>query len=254
MEDLIPTLFHEIYRKCFGVSYDVTQESNWHWLTNQHIHDFYVPAYTRDNPPGMCIILCQGLWPKMFLWMIEEYAFILSHLCINDCNGLLVLGHELLLLVHSRCCRKRGGLGIMPHRPNTPGLTAHLHTRNLGVCGPCNRHHPARTPGIGCIRQYDGVRESTTTFWVQELWSSGQGIPGTTNALSSMYIHLIWHGGNNSKVKICSHSATKIHKAWTLLLNARFERKSLLGHIPHLKTHTRTPQEVIKWLEKWYKH
>ena len=41
--------------------------------------------------------------------MIEEYAFILSQLCVNDHDRLLVLGHELLLLVHSGCCRKRGG-------------------------------------------------------------------------------------------------------------------------------------------------
>ena len=110
MENLAPTLFHEIYRKHFGMAYDASQESTWCWLTNQHIHDFFTPAYMRDDPPGTCIILHEGHRPKMFLWMIEEYAFILSQLCItDDHDGQLVLGHELLLLACSRCCRKRGG-------------------------------------------------------------------------------------------------------------------------------------------------
>ena len=51
----------------------------------------------------------------MFLWMIEEYVYILSQLHMDDLNGQMVLGHELLLLTHSRCCRKRGG-GCGPHR------------------------------------------------------------------------------------------------------------------------------------------
>ena len=44
----------------------------------------------------------------MFLWMVEEFTFILCHLHKNDQDGALVLGHELLLLACSRCCRKRG--------------------------------------------------------------------------------------------------------------------------------------------------
>ena len=44
----------------------------------------------------------------MFLWMIEEFAFILCHLPKDDRDGVLVLGHKLLLLACSHCCRKRG--------------------------------------------------------------------------------------------------------------------------------------------------
>ena len=95
MESLTPTLFHEIYRKHFGMTYDITQKSTWHWLT-------------RDDPPSPCITLREGHRPKMCLWMIEEYAFILCHLCRDDRDGFLVLGHELLLLVCSQCCWKRG--------------------------------------------------------------------------------------------------------------------------------------------------
>ena len=113
MENLVPTLFHEIYRKCFGAGYDTTQDSGWWWLTNKHICDFSMSAYTRDDLPHACIIMCEGHWPKMFLWMLEEYVYILSRLCMDDQDGLMVLGHELFLLAHSRCCRKREG-GWMP--------------------------------------------------------------------------------------------------------------------------------------------
>ena len=84
MENLVPTLFHEIYRKCFGTTYDSTQESTWCWLTNQHIRDFSPPTYSRDNPPHMCVTMCEGHRPKMFLWMLEEYVYILSWLHEDD--------------------------------------------------------------------------------------------------------------------------------------------------------------------------
>ena len=108
MEKLAPTLFLEIYRKRFSAAYDATQESTWRWLTAQHISDFYAPAYMREHPPNICLTLREGHRPKMFLWMIEEYAFILCHLPKDDRDGALVLGHELLLLARSCCCRKRG--------------------------------------------------------------------------------------------------------------------------------------------------
>ena len=108
MEKPASTLFLKIYRKHFGTSYEATQESTWRWLTTQHISDFYAPAYTWDDPPNTCLSPHEGHRPKMFLWMVEEFAFILCHLHKDDQDGALVLGHELLLLVHSRCCWKRG--------------------------------------------------------------------------------------------------------------------------------------------------
>ena len=108
MEKLAPTLFLEIYKKCFSATYDVAQESNWQWLTAQHISDFYAPVYTRDDPPNTCLTLRKGHRPKMFLWMVEEFAFILYRLHKDDRDGALVLGHELLLLAHSHCCWKKG--------------------------------------------------------------------------------------------------------------------------------------------------
>ena len=108
MEKHASTLFLEIYRKRFGATYDATQESTWRWLTAQYISDFYAPAYTRGNPPDTCLTLREGHRPKMFLWMLEEFAFILCHLRKDDQDGAMVLGHELLLLARSRCRRKRG--------------------------------------------------------------------------------------------------------------------------------------------------
>ena len=81
---LVPTLFHEIYKKHFGASYDSTQESIWHWLTNQHICDFSVPADTRDDLPSTCVTMHEGHRPKMFLWMLEEDVYILGQLCKDD--------------------------------------------------------------------------------------------------------------------------------------------------------------------------
>ena len=44
----------------------------------------------------------------MFLWMLEEFTFILCHLRRDDRDGTLVLGYELLLLARNWCFRKRG--------------------------------------------------------------------------------------------------------------------------------------------------
>ena len=102
----------------------------------QHISDFYMPAYTRSDPPSLCIILREGHRPKMFLWMVEEYAFILCHLHRDDCDGFLVLGHELLLLACSQCCQKReGGRGSCCMQAQLPLDRLPACTfQNLGAC------------------------------------------------------------------------------------------------------------------------
>ena len=57
-----------------------TQESTWCWLTNQNMQDFSALAYTRDNLPCACMAKHEGHRPKMFLWMLEEYVYILGWL------------------------------------------------------------------------------------------------------------------------------------------------------------------------------
>ena len=55
------------------------------------------------------MMMHKGHRSKMFLWMLEEFEYILFGLHADDQDGLMVLGHKLLLLMHSRCCRKRRG-------------------------------------------------------------------------------------------------------------------------------------------------
>ena len=62
-----------------------------------------------DDLPYTCMAKHEGYWPKLFLWMLEEYVHILGWLCEDNRNGHMVLGHKLLLLTCSRCCSKRGG-------------------------------------------------------------------------------------------------------------------------------------------------
>ena len=149
MEKHASTLFLEIYRKRFGATYDATQESTWRWLTAQYISDFYAPAYTRGNPPDTCLTLREGHRPKMFLWMLEEFAFILCHLRKDDQDGAMVLGHELLLLAHSRCHRKRGSRhpGCYP-----TGQAAYLLVPNPGACHVCTRYNPAGAISLGSVQ------------------------------------------------------------------------------------------------------
>ena len=42
----------------------------------------------------------------MLMWMLKEYIYILGNLHDEDRDGHVVLGHEMLLLVSSHCCRK----------------------------------------------------------------------------------------------------------------------------------------------------
>ena len=73
----------------------------------------------------------------MFLWVLEEYVYILGQLHEDDRDGLVVLGHELLLMVHSRCCRKRGG-GRTAHCPAALSLdhlpACSINTLEHAVC------------------------------------------------------------------------------------------------------------------------
>ena len=45
---------------CFGANYDVGQESNWCWLTNEHIHDFTAPCFTKEQLLHLCMVRHEG--------------------------------------------------------------------------------------------------------------------------------------------------------------------------------------------------
>ena len=109
LKDMTPALFVEIYRVHFGTSYNAGQESTWCWLMNANIHDFAGPSFTKEQLLHLCMVMHKGHHPKMLLWMLEEYLYILGHLREDDHDGHVVLGHELLLLVQSCCYQKPGG-------------------------------------------------------------------------------------------------------------------------------------------------
>lgn len=90
----------------FGTNYDPRQESTWCWLTNEHIQDFSTPCFTKEQLPHLCMVRRKGHRLKMLLWMIKEYIYILGHLRDENQDGHVVLGHEILLLAQSCCCRK----------------------------------------------------------------------------------------------------------------------------------------------------
>ena len=78
------------------------------WWTKMYGISPHHPTPGGD-PLCMCMMKHKGHRPKMFLWMLEEFIYILGQLHKNDRDGCMVLGHELLLLICSRCCSKRGG-------------------------------------------------------------------------------------------------------------------------------------------------
>ena len=105
------------------------RESTWCWLTNQNIWDFTALSYTRDDLPWLCMMRHEGHRPKMFLWMVEEFIYILECLRKEDRDGRMVLGHKLLLLVCSRYCSKRGeGRGLC--------CASALSINHLPACSP----------------------------------------------------------------------------------------------------------------------
>ena len=91
----------------------------------------------------------------MFLWMLEEFVYILGRLHEEDRDGCMVLGHELLLLMHIRCCSKRGGgRGLCctpPHCLSTFYLLAHLDTLECILYGHVQEHHVIGMPSAWVV-------------------------------------------------------------------------------------------------------
>ena len=97
MENLVPTLFHEIYRKHFGATYDSSQI--YLALVDQPTHMRLLRASLHQGRSAPCVCNhTQRPQAQDFQWMLEEYVYILSPLCVDDRDGLMVIGHELLLL------------------------------------------------------------------------------------------------------------------------------------------------------------
>ena len=138
----------------------------------------------------------------MFLWMIEEFAFVLCHLHKDDQDGALVLGHELLLLAHSWCCQKRGSCCAGP----TP-------LDRLPVCTSKTLEHAVLVTNTIQLEHLHGWcltilwgRQSTTTLQVRNIQpncrtSNRQSVQRIAYALPSAYIHLLWHRSSKARAR-----------------------------------------------------
>ena len=102
---------------------------------------------------------------------------------------------------------REGEAGDHACRPNSLGSTAHLHPQNFGM----HAVWATDTIQLECLAWavFDNVMGPGKMPQLSGFETYGQilrclvdkGIQRTTHALSSMYICLIWHGGNNNKVK-----------------------------------------------------
>ena len=117
----------------------------------------------------------------MFLWMLEEFVYILEHLCEEDRERCMVLGHELLLLACSRCCSKRGGgrgsctaplcspLDILPAcSPDTLDHTMYGHPRTLHLRNTSRGWYMIISwhPDNHCLY----LASNVMTKWMQCIW------------------------------------------------------------------------------------
>ena len=78
----------------------------------------------------------------------NTFQYILSKLCMDDQDRQMVLAHELLLLMHSRCCRKGGG-GCGSHHAGAQSLDS------LPACFwdilECAAHATKDTVALECL-------------------------------------------------------------------------------------------------------
>ena len=104
--------FLKVYRKHFGTHYTPGHETTLQWLTMDKIPNFTAPSLMCETPLHPCFVMREGHHPKMFLFMMEEYFFILGRLDMAEHEAWLELMHELLLLTQSQCQKKHGsGMG-----------------------------------------------------------------------------------------------------------------------------------------------
>ena len=187
------------------MTYDTAQESTWQWLTAQHISNFYAPAYTRDDPPSPCLTLREGHRPKMFLWMVEEFAFVLCHLHKDDYDAIIGLRSWAPASSMQPVLLEGGEPRGHAAQAQPPWIGCPVCTfKTLDACSASDRHDSTGAPGMGSVWQYYGAGWNTTTFRIRNVQpdhrtSSGQSIQGIAYVLPSVYICLFWCRSNNGK-------------------------------------------------------
>ena len=75
--------FMRFIRKHFGMGYDATQESGWHWLTNEHIRNFSMHLPTPEMIRLVCVSPCAkatglrcfyGCWKSMCTYCLKLHV------------------------------------------------------------------------------------------------------------------------------------------------------------------------------------
>ena len=73
--------------------------------------------YIRGDLPQACTVQCEGHRPKVLLWIMEEFFYILHDLTEEDCDGCIVLGYELMIEAEHWYRIKGRGIGCH-HSPS----------------------------------------------------------------------------------------------------------------------------------------
>ena len=121
-------IFLAVFRACFNVLYDTSNESVLRWWINKNIRDFITSSFICGNPLNACTVWLEGHRPKVLLWIMEEFFHISHSLTDTDRDGCVVLCYELMIEAEHHFRIKRGG-----------GAGSHCPLSSTSNASPCPR-------------------------------------------------------------------------------------------------------------------
>ena len=71
-------VFLVVFHAHFDACYDVSNESCMRWWINENIRDFIAPTFIHGDLPQVCNVRREGHCPKVLLWIMEEFFYILA--------------------------------------------------------------------------------------------------------------------------------------------------------------------------------
>ena len=116
-------VFLAVFHACFNACYDTSNESCLRWWINENICDFIAPTYIHGDPLQPCMVQHKGHCPKVLLWIMEEFFYILHDLTEEDHNGHVILSYELMMEAKHRYRIKWGGGAGCCHSPSHASST-----------------------------------------------------------------------------------------------------------------------------------
>ena len=144
-------------------------------------------------------------------------CYILGQLHKDDRDGLMVLGHELLLLVCSRCCSKRGGgrgsccpsALSLNHLPacSTDTLEHAIHTSKDTISLEClawvvydNLLAPGKSPSLSGYESYGQVLQCLVDNTFRGLHLHCPGAPQPCSNQKEDWSQWLWYRGNHCRL------------------------------------------------------